>query len=202
MKIVALTGGIGTGKSTVAREFQKQGAAVIDADEISRKIFDLHPELLPPLTARFGTDILDPKSQKLDRTRLADLVFSSPKKRLELENLTHPMIRMEIVKRIEKAEAQKAPLVIVDAALMIETGYYLSFEGLIVVKATQAQQIERIQERDNLTPEEIRKRLAAQLPTEEKIKVADWVIDNSGDLSETQKQVEALYQNLTTENKD
>src|SRR5262249_30496529 len=108
-----------------------------------------------------------------------------------------PPIRKEIQKQIEEAMKERAPLALVDAPLLVETGLYKSFEGLIVVKAEVEQQIQRILSRDTLTRDEITDRIASQLPLAEKIRVANWVIDNSLDLPATKKQVEQLFRELT-----
>jgi dephospho-CoA kinase len=196
LKVIGLTGGIGSGKSTVAQFFRELGATVIDADAITHQIFDLRPEVIPILLDKFGTEIIDPITGKIDRRRLGSLVFSNPSLRKELEALTHPLIREEINRRIGEARATNSALALIDAPLLVETNYYRAFEGLIVVKAEKEQQIQRILARDFLTHDEISDRLAAQLPLAEKIRVADWVIDNSSDLQATKKQVEELFNEL------
>jgi dephospho-CoA kinase len=194
--VIGLTGGIGSGKSTVSQFFQQCGAVVIDADKIAHQIYEHHPELVETLFKKFGDGIGDSQSKKIDRSRLAAIIFADEAKRKELEALTHPLIRNDIQMQIEKAHRLKAPLVLVDAALLVETGYYQTFDGLIVVKSEQEQQIFRIKNRDGLPPEEILQRIAAQMPLSEKLKVADWVIDNSGEVLETKKQVEKIFKEL------
>jgi dephospho-CoA kinase len=181
----------------VSRLFQEQGAAVIDADRITHDIYDLHPSLSEELIQKFGEEIRNPTTKLLDRRRLGALVFGDSKKRKELEALLHPHIGAEIAKQIEKAREEGAALALVDAALLVETGFYKAFEGLIVVKADREQQIVRIMARDALSQDEISQRIAAQMPLAEKLKVADWVIDNSGEIMETKRQVEELYKVLT-----
>ena len=198
MKVIGLTGGIGSGKSTVAQFFKDLGARVIDADSIAHQIFDLHPELASLLSQKFGREILDPATGGIDRRRLGALVFSDSVKRKELEALTHPPIRKEIDRLIEEARAAGAPLTLVDAPLLVETKYYRSFDGLIVVKADVEQQIQRILSRDTLSHDEISSRIASQLPLVEKVRVANWVIDNSADLQATQRQVQQLFKELTS----
>ncbi|MFO1519329.1 MAG: dephospho-CoA kinase [bacterium] len=197
MKVLGLTGGIGSGKSTVGRFFQEEGAFVINADLISHQIFDLYPQLQEELRRHFGNDIFQPEG-KVDRRRLGTLVFSDAAKRKELENLVHPYIRKEISRQIDTARQSGAALALVDAALLVETGYYKNFEGLIVIETREEQQKERIKKRDGLKMEEIENRMKAQAPLSEKLKVADWVIDNSKDLENTQRQVKKLFAEITS----
>ncbi len=189
MKIIGLTGGIGSGKSTVAQFFKELGATIIDADDISHQLLDLYPELVTSLVKKFG---------ELDRQKLAEIVFKDSRKRKELEALTHPFIRQEIQKQINAAKKKKSKLVLVDAALLVETGYYKSFEGLLVVKAKPEQQIKRTLSRKTLSRKEVEERMASQLPLAEKLKVANGVIDNSGSFSETKKQVEKIFDTLVS----
>ncbi len=196
MKVIGLTGGIGSGKSTVARFFEACGAVHIDADQVAHEIYDKSPQLLEALVQSFGKSILDQTGKKIDRAALAKIVFKNAQDLKTLERMVHPLIRLEIEKKIESARKAHAPLVIVDAALLIETGFYKNYDGLIVVKADEDTQINRVQKRDECSQKEVLQRMKHQLPLNEKLKVANWLIDNSGELKETQKQTETLYRKM------
>jgi len=196
MKIIGLTGGIASGKTSVAKFFQAQGAVIIDADHITHTLYEKRSDLIKSLTEAFGKEILTPLG-KIDRLKLGALVFSDSTHRKKLESLVHPIIREEIQKQIEIAKQKNPPLILVEAALLVETGYYKQWDGLIVVKAKAKHQEERLMQRNNYSPEEAKKRIASQTSTDERLKVAHWVIDNSGSLEETERQVIELYQRIT-----
>ncbi len=196
MKVVGLTGGIGSGKSTVSVFFKNCGASVIDADQIAHQLLHTHPDVHQKLRETFGTSIFSPNGS-IDRRALGSLVFSDSSHRQRLESILHPLIRKVIQDTIENYRQSGSPLVLIDAALLVETGFYKNYDGLIVVKADERQQIERVKLRENLTEDEILQRISQQLPLLEKLKVADWVIDNSQSLDKTKNQVDNLYQSLT-----
>lgn len=196
MKIIGLTGGIASGKTSVAKLFEAQGALIIDADQITHSLYEKRSDLVKSLTEAFGKEILSPLG-KIDRPKLGALVFSNSALRKKLESIVHPIIREEIQKEIEKAKQKKPPLILVEAALLVETEYYKQWDGLIVVKAKAKHQEERLMQRNNYSPEEAKKRIASQTSTDERLKVAHWVIDNSGSLEETERQVIELYQRIT-----
>ncbi|MBF0491473.1 MAG: dephospho-CoA kinase [Deltaproteobacteria bacterium] len=192
MKVIALTGGMASGKSTVAKMFEALGAQIIDADRVVHTIYETDLELKKKVVSHFGTSILNSK-QEIDRKKLGGLVFQNRDKRVWLEALIHPAVRKQIAEQIEKAKKQSIPLVIVEAALMVEAAYYKQFEGLILVRAKPELQKQRAKLRDQLSDEEIEKRLTAQTLDEKKAKVSNWIIENSGDLKATQKQVKSLF---------
>ncbi len=196
MKIIGLTGGIGSGKSTIAQFFKELGAVIIDADQIAHELYEKDPTITQTLIKKFGREILHFSHNKIDRKKLGEVVFADSEKRKELEVIIHPLIRLQIEKEIEEAKKNNPPLIIVNAALLVETGFYKLYDGLIVVQATAEQQIERVKKRDQLSEREIEQRLTSQLPLSEKIKLANWVIKNSGDLKETKKQVVTLFNQL------
>lgn len=195
MKVLGLTGGIASGKSTVSSIFKSLGAYVIDADKIAHQIYEEDPELVQKLVDSFGQEILI-ASSIIDRDKLGKIVFNNPSKLKQLENLVHPAVRKKILHEIHEAGNKAYTLCLVDAALLVETGFYKYYDGLIVVQASPAQQRERLKARNELSEEEITKRMQAQSSLEEKLKVANWVIDNSGCLEDTRKQVQELYQKL------
>ncbi|RMG19581.1 MAG: dephospho-CoA kinase [Deltaproteobacteria bacterium] len=192
-RVIGLTGGIGTGKSTVARMLAEHGATVVDADALAREVVAPGQPALEAIRARFGPEVLTPEGH-LDRAALGRIVFSDPEARRALEAITHPRIAELAQRRIETARRRGDPIVVYDAALIVEKGLQDAFDGLLVVRTDPATQIARVMARDGIGREEAAARIAAQLPIEEKVKVADWVIDNSGSLSETRRQVDALWE--------
>lgn len=207
-RVVGLTGGIGTGKSTVARLLAALGAVVIDADAIVHELQAPGTPLLAKLAAAFGPEILRPDGS-LDRERLGQRAFGDPAARKRLEGLMHPAVGVEMLRRLEAAKAAGAALVVLDIPLLLEGRAARSADPgraktasdlvseVIVVYAREAQQIERQLARDGSTREHATERIRAQLPIEEKRKLADFVIDNSGSLADTERQVRELYAKLT-----
>ena len=193
MKVIGLTGGIASGKSTVSQILKSLCAYVVDADLLAHEIYENDTVLFQKLVETFGTSILSNDQQHIDRKKLGEIVFKDTEKRKLLESLVHPAVRKAILHKIKEAGKLNHQLCIVDAALLVETGFYKYYDGLIVVKATPEQQFQRLKLRNALSDEEIRERLNSQAPLEEKLKVADWVIDNSSTLDKTEKQVRDLY---------
>jgi len=195
MKVIGLTGGIASGKSTVAAFFRDLGAAIIDADQIVHDLYDTEPLLAAQLSRIFGAGILD-ASQKIDRKALGNIVFKDEAQRKKLETLIHPLVRKKIQEEIDKARAAGYRLCLVDAALLVESGLHKLYEGLIVVKTSPALQIERLMKRSALSRQDCEKRLVCQASLEEKLGLADWVILNEGSLDDTRRQVKTLYRSL------
>jgi dephospho-CoA kinase len=207
-RIVALTGGIGTGKSTVSRMLATLGAVVIDADAIVHEMQAPGMPMLEEIAAAFGADLLRADGS-LDRARLARLVFGDASARRRLGELTHPAVGREMLRRLEAARARGAALIVMDNPLLFEgrarRGGAASppaaardpAEETILVYAPPETQVARQIARDGVTRDFALQRLAAQLPIDEKRALATWVIDNSGALEETQRQVRELYAQLT-----
>ncbi|GIP38220.1 dephospho-CoA kinase [Paenibacillus sp. J31TS4] len=189
---IGLTGGIACGKSTVAEMLVERGAILIDADRIAREVVEPGTPLLQEVAAAFGQDVLHPDGS-LNRKRLGEIVFADEAARKRLEGLLHPEIRATMRKRMEEAEKQQPDrLVIVDVPLLFESGLQAMFDEVLVVAVPPDKQLERLMARDGLTREQAELRLAAQMPIERKRELADAVIDNSGDRSDTERQVEAF----------
>ena len=204
-KLVALTGGIGTGKSTVARMFEKLGATVIDADAIVHELQAAGSPVLAEIVTAFGREVLQ-ASGELDRPALAAIVFRDEKARAELNAIVHPRVGAEMARRIAAAVEAQAAVVILEIPLFFEgrkagTGSAASLGvGMSVLAFTpEATQIERTCARDGCDRDEALRRVGAQLPIEEKRDLADAVIDNSGSLEATERQVRALYERITRE---
>ncbi len=196
MLIVGLTGGVASGKSTVSTVLREEGAYLIDADQIARDLVQPHTPAWQELVKTFGESILQ-KDGSIHRKKLAAIVFSNPEKRSLLNQLLHPRIKEETERRL-KAIGQSDPeaIVVIDAALLIETGAYREVDRLIVVHATEAQQIERLRERGGVEPEEALRIVSAQMPLEEKLKVADMVIRTEGSLEETRRKAREVFREL------
>jgi len=191
---IGLTGNIAVGKSCAAARFAELGVAVIDADLVSRELMEPGAPVYFRVVEGFGTEILRVDGS-IDRRRLGDIVFTSEEKRRFLENIVHPAIRDAIDRKI--AEYEKiSNILIVEAALMVETGGYKEYDRLIVVACSPATQIARLMTRDRLTESEAKARIAAQMPMDEKIRLADYVINSSGSLKYTLEQVDIIYQKL------
>jgi len=196
MKVIGLTGGIASGKSSISKIFEKLGAYIIDADKLAHQIYDEDSKLVQKIIELFGKDILIPSTFIIDRDKLGEIVFKNHEKLKQLETLIHPAVRKKILYEIHEAGEKSYKLCIVDAALLVETGFYKFYDGLMVVKCSPEQQKERLKARNELNDKEIQNRINSQSPLEEKIKVSNWIIDNSHSLEETQKQVEKIYKEL------
>ncbi len=198
---VGLTGGIAAGKSVVGEMFAALGAHVIQADEISHQLMQPGEAVYREVVAHFGAEILDPDGS-VNRARLAELAFGSKPSRVqELNQIVHPaVIRREEEWMDEVRRHDPHAVAVVEAALILEAGMARGLDRLVVVTCRPEQRIERWARRlkvdDETARREVIRRMAAQLPDEEKIKAADYVVDNSGSLDETRRQVEEIYSKL------
>jgi dephospho-CoA kinase len=193
---VGLTGGLASGKSLVGAALAGLGCYLIQADELGHKVLLPGGEAYDAVVQEFGEAILDDEGM-IDRRRLAALVFNQPERLEKLNSLVHPpVIRRE--REIEEDIARRDPhaITVVEAAILVETRSYERFDKLIVAVCTPQQQIERALRRDGFSKEEVMARLSRQLPLEEKIKVADYVIDTSGSKEQTLAQVRDVYDTL------
>lgn len=195
MIVVGLTGGISTGKSLVAGMLRDEGIPVFDADQAARDVVQPDKPAWKDIVAEFGEGVLA-ADRTLDRAKLAAIVFSDTAKRKKLESFTHPRIREQIANDIVGVAMKGGNLAVVDAALMIETGWSKDFAGVIVVDVPESVQLARLKARDKVSEEDARKRIAAQMPLAEKRSHATWVIDNGGTQDETRMQVKALVATL------
>ncbi len=193
--IVGLTGGIATGKSTVARFFQDLGVVVLDADRIAREIVAPGQPALREIVDLFGDAVLTDDGS-LDRPALGQRIFSDPEARRQLEAITHPRIARTMWQRATDAVADGHPYVLYDAALLVETGSHRLMDSLIVVDCPEDTQLQRLLDRDDLTEEDARARIDSQMPLADKRAVADYIIDNGGALKHTEEQVHTLKATL------
>ena len=197
--LVGLTGGIATGKSTVAKMLRELGCVIIDADVLAREVVEPGEPAYEDIVAEFGSDVIQADGG-LDRKRLGAIVFADAARRKRLEAMTHPRIRERFARRLQELTEQGfAGLVFFDAAVMIESGNYRNMDRLVVVATDEASQRERLQGRDGIGADEAARRMASQMPVAEKAKLADHVIDNSGDRAATERQVRRVHEALLAE---
>ncbi|HXF70134.1 MAG TPA: dephospho-CoA kinase [Thermoflexus sp.] len=188
--LIGLTGNIACGKSTVARMLAEKGAYVIDADAIAHEVIRKGTPAYEAILQRFGEGILGPDGE-IDRRRLGEIVFRDPAALRDLESIVHPAVLIEIQQRIQSG--LEAPAIVIEAIKLIESGFARACDTLWVVTCSESEQIRRLMNDRRLTEEEARVRIRAQPPQEEKIRQADVVIDNSGDLEATRRQVERAW---------
>lgn len=191
---VGLTGGIATGKSTVSRMFAELGVWVLDADRAARAVVEPGEPAWCEVKQAFGAEYFLPDGH-LDRAKLGKLVFADEQARKKLEGIIHPKVYELMEREASQREVAGDKLVIFDIPLLFETGYE-KLDKTIVVYVPLAVQLKRLMERDGLNKEEAEKRIAAQMPMEEKIARADFVIDNSGGVESTRQAVQELWQRL------
>lgn len=193
---IGLTGGIASGKSTVSREFEKLGTFVIDVDQITRTLTRPKKPLWRKIIHYFGREI-QKEDLTIDRVKLGRKVFSSEGDREVLNKMIHPEIKKVIdKKRREIAKDDPSAMVLIDAALLIETGAFREMDRVIVVSASKENQIRRLMERGGLSVEEAQRRIKVQMPLEEKLKYADYVINTNGSLEDVRKQVRRIHREL------
>jgi dephospho-CoA kinase len=195
MRVFGLTGGIGSGKSTVARLFREVKIPVVDADRISREITSPGKPAYIDIVARFGKEILSPDG-RIDRKMLGAIIFADPAKRADLEAITHPRIALGIREAVSALASEGHPVAIVEAALIHEKGPQGIFEAVIGVRCSRGLQVLRLMIRDGIPREQALQIVSSQMDPEEKARASDYVIDNSGDLAGTRAQVRALAETL------
>ena len=195
--LVGITGGMGSGKTLTASIFHECGAHILDADAICRKLVEVGQPALKEISERFGKNIIN-EFGKLDRKKLAQVIFGDLKKKKELENILHPRV-FEFEKLEYKNICQRDPkaLVIIDAALLIESGNYMKMDKVIVVNTDRKTQIERVIDRTGWDRDEVVARIDNQMPIKEKIKYADFILDNFSDKISLRKKVKDLYEKLS-----
>jgi dephospho-CoA kinase len=193
--VVGLTGGIASGKSTVARAFAARGVPVIDADQLAREVVAPGSDGLREIVATFGEQLLLADGS-LDRKALGALVFADPERRMKLNAITHPRIGQLSAQRIASVDSAEHPFAIYEAPLIVENGLHRAMHALIVVALDVPMQIERVMQRDGLSASEASERIAAQAPLETKLAAADFVLDNSGPLSSLEARVDDIHAQL------
>lgn len=194
MQRIGLTGGIGSGKSTVAAQLQELGAVIIDADAIARQLMEPGQEVLQRTVAAFGEDILD-SAGRLDRAKLASMVFEDDAKREKLNSIVHPAVRKKSAQLRAEAKVRRGSgaVIIEDIPLLTETGKADQFDAIIVVFANLETRLQRLTQSRGITSVDALARIRAQASDEERAAIATWVIDNSESLEKTQHQVEKIW---------
>ena len=191
--ILGVTGNIASGKSTVAKELARRGAAVLDADQLAREVVESGSAVLKKLVKLFGNEILQ-QDGNLDRDRLGQMVFADVKVRAMLNQIIHPEIAKKSVDRLSRLQSDPdLPLIVYEASLLFEVGAESRVDKVLVVKIDPEQQLQRLISRDRLSREGARQRIAAQMPQQQKVERADYVIDNSGSAAATRQQIDALW---------
>lgn len=198
MILIGLTGGIGSGKTTVARLLRARGAEIIDADILGHEVQRPGEPAYRALVERFGQQILD-SAGSIDRAELGHIVFEDPAARSDLNSIMHPEIYKRIVERIEELKDSNH-VVVLDAALLVETltdrGSSIGMDALVVVAANPQDQIERIVQTRAMSTQDAQARISAQAPQGVKLAAADYIVDNRGSLEDLDKSVEALWDDL------
>jgi dephospho-CoA kinase len=195
---VGLTGGIASGKTTIAAVFRRLGAVVVDADAVAHSILEPGGSVHRAVVARFGSGILDADG-RIVRPALAAIVFSDPAARADLDALVHPQILEQSERRITFELARRpAPIAVLEAALLVETGLYRRFHRIVLASCSREAQLRRLTAR-GLTPEEAFARIEAQGPLTAKVAVADFVVDTEGTLEQTRVRSEEVYAELLAE---
>jgi dephospho-CoA kinase len=196
MLLVGLTGGIGSGKSTVAHLLERRGAVVFDADALAREAVEPGTPGHDAVVERFGANVLAPGGE-LDREALASIVFADPAARRDLEAIVHPEVRRLFAEGCV-AYRDTDRVVVFSAPLLVETGMHTAFEILVLVSVPVEVQIERLLRDRAMSEEQVRARIEAQAPLEEKAAVADIIVDNEGNLEDLEAQVDRLWGELRT----
>lgn len=191
MHLFGLTGGIASGKSAVAARLRARGVPVIDADQLAREAVAPGTEGLREVVRAFGPDVLRPDGD-LDRKKLAAAVFNDDEKRRRLNAIVHPIVTMLTFKASTKLRDEGEALACYEAALIVENGVEDAFRPLIVVSAPEDVQVARACQRDGATPDEARARIRAQMPLADKVKVADFVIENTGSLADLERRTDEV----------
>ena len=185
---IGLTGGIGTGKSTVSKILSTESFKIIDADLIAREVLEKNPRILDIIRTQFGSGFFDWRGE-FRRKEFGNHIFRFPKQRIKYEGIIIPYIKEEIENQFKRYEKKGEKIVVLDAPTLIENNLHLEMDYVILVVADNSVQIKRIIERDKLTKSDAVSRINSQMPVEQKKEFANIIIDNNGDLIETQKQV-------------
>lgn len=194
MTLIGLTGGIGSGKSTIARRLADHGAIIIDADKVAREVVEPGTPVLAHIVAEFGTDILQADGS-LNRGALGEHVFNNAEALATLNSIVHPAVKERTAHLI--SQAPSGSVVVYDVPLLVETKNEYQFDAIVVASAPESVRIERLMEHRGMLESEAAARIESQAPEEERLKLANHVIDTSGDISHTYSQVDALWEELT-----
>jgi dephospho-CoA kinase len=195
MPVYGLTGGIGAGKSTVCRLLQELGITVVAADEVGRQVVAPGSAGLAAIGAAFGPEVLTP-SGALDRQALGTLVFAHAAKRRQLEAIMHPLVKQQSQAIFAELSQAGVPIIVYESALLFETDRHQEMQGIILVTASEAQRVARVQQRDGRTADAVRARIQAQMDDATKRQRADYILDNTGNIADLRQQVRTLVARL------
>ena len=195
MKVIGLTGGIGSGKSTVSRFLGELGATIIDADKIGHEVYKPDTEAWHEIVAAFGQEILDTHGD-INRKKLGEVVFGDPDSLSLLNSITHPRIYDMAKTRIEEFRRQGVAVVVVEAALLIEADWLPLVDEVWVTAASETKVVKRVKDQRGLHEEQILARIHSQLTTEERVKYADMIINNDAEFNEVKAVVRKLWEKL------
>lgn len=195
MKLVGLTGGIASGKSTVAKILEGLGAAIIDADVLAREVVEPDQDAWKDIVASFGAEIVQ-ADRTLDRTKLRTIIFDNPEARKKLESIIHPRVRALAEKRISERAAAGYAVIVYEVPLLFEGNLHEWLRPVILVACDVGTQRSRLQKRDRLQAAEAQKHIDAQMSLEEKRRLADYVIENNGNPKDLERQVRAVLKKI------
>jgi dephospho-CoA kinase len=195
VKLVGLTGGIASGKSTVAKILESLGAAIVNADALSREVVEPGREAWQEIVVAFGAEVLQP-DQGLDRQKLRTIIFNNPAARRKIESIIHPRVRALAEQRIREHTATGFDVVVYEVPLLFEGNLHEWLRPVILVACDVDTQLQRLQQRDGLDQAQAQKHIDAQMSLAEKRRLADYVIENNGTLDELKRQVEAVLEEI------
>lgn len=193
MTLIGLTGGIGSGKSTIARRLAEHGAVIIDADQIAREVVEPGTPALAAIIAHFGMSVINPDGS-LNRSALGEIVFASSNELAVLNSIVHPAIHRRTTELFAEADAEQ--VVVYDVPLLVEARRDYPFDAIVVASAPEHVRAERLMEHRGMLESEALSRIQSQAPEEDRLKIANHVIDTSGDINHTYAQVDALWNQL------
>jgi dephospho-CoA kinase len=197
VKLIGLTGGIASGKTTVAKILERLGAAIVDADTLAREVVEPGRDAWKEIVETFGAEVLHP-DQTLDRQKLRATIFDNPAARKKLESIIHPRVRALAEQRIDEHAAAGYKLVVYAVPLLFEGNLHEWLRPVVLVACDIHVQKKRLQQRDRLSAEEAQKHIDAQMSLEEKRRLADYVIENDGNLEDLERQVQAVLSKIKT----
>ena len=195
MKLIGLTGGIASGKTTVAKMLGRPGAAVVDADGLAREVVEPERDAWKEIVATFGANVLQ-ADRTLDRQKLRSIIFNDSAARKKLESIIHPRVRALAEERIAQHAASGYGVVVYEVPLLFEGNLHDWLRPVVLVACSAEVQRQRLQQRDRLTAEAARKHIGAQMSLEEKRRLADYVIENDGDLTDLERQVQTVLEQI------
>ena len=192
MLVIGLTGGIGTGKTEVSRLLAQLGATVINADQVGHEAYTPHSEAWQEVVRTFGEDILQ-ASGEIDRRKLGGIVFADPERLATLNGIMHPRMAAIVREKLEVLESQGTDVAVVEAAVLFEAGWDALVGEVWTTESLADTVVERLQQRNGFAPAEIRKRIASQMPSEDRARRADEVIENDGELEDLETAVRGIW---------